>query len=300
MGTKNKRSGRGAGFYVNQATGSDTLDTGRGESSSKPFKTIQSCVNYVCDNYNISRYTATINVAAGTYAGPITLPEFTKSSGKIVLKSQTDFAAIITNSSNGNCLQCAGGYWNIEGFKFVANFSDNETTNALYFYTIHVYNNGILEVGSFDISCLYTGESVASVRSVKVFHSGTGGSIRIQSTTKAQKVVFDKGNATNLHVFHVEGDSTISTNSYNVSQDYCNMEVSGVCSVFCTVDTGIFSRSFGGNYAFKFTVPEGSSVTGQRYYAQFGGRINTNNGGDEFFPGTSAGAVQASTYSWYR
>ena len=81
--------------------------------------------------------------------------------------------------------------------------------------------------------------------------------------------MFDKGNATNLHVFHVEGDSTITTNSSNVSQDYCNMEVSGVCSVFCTVDTGIFSRSFG-------------------------------DGGDELFPGTSAGAVQASTYSWYR
>ena len=42
-------------FYVDKSTGSDTLDDGRGESESKPFKTIQACVDYVTSNYNLNK-----------------------------------------------------------------------------------------------------------------------------------------------------------------------------------------------------------------------------------------------------
>ena len=66
--TKNKN------FYVNGASGSDTLDAGRGESTGKPFKTIQACVDYVCENYNIGPYNMVINVSAGTYIENIVSP----------------------------------------------------------------------------------------------------------------------------------------------------------------------------------------------------------------------------------
>lgn len=55
-------------FYVNDSTGSDTLDEGRGETADKPFKTIQACIDYVTSTYDFSGYTLNIMLANGTYS----------------------------------------------------------------------------------------------------------------------------------------------------------------------------------------------------------------------------------------
>ena len=79
-------------FYVNQATGSDTLDTGRGESADKPFKSVQACVNYVSSNYNLYIYNCTINITPGDYCKNqrLVLPLYTKSTGRIILSGNGD------------------------------------------------------------------------------------------------------------------------------------------------------------------------------------------------------------------
>ena len=82
------------------------------ESADKPFKTIQACVNYICDTYNLSRYNAYINVSAGTYEeGGLACKTFTASGGQIVIKSADDetpatiYQKLSSQSQNTYCVR---------------------------------------------------------------------------------------------------------------------------------------------------------------------------------------------------
>ena len=73
-------------FYVNGSTGSDTLDSGRGESEAKPFKSLQAAINYVAANYNLNTYNATIHIAEGySSTSDIELQSFSTVSGSITI-----------------------------------------------------------------------------------------------------------------------------------------------------------------------------------------------------------------------
>lgn len=85
----------GKHFYVNGSTGSDTEDEDRGESASKPFKTIQKCINYIADNYNLSSYIAYVNIADGVYEEDVSLPLYNSATGSI---------QITGNSGNRNAV----------------------------------------------------------------------------------------------------------------------------------------------------------------------------------------------------
>lgn len=80
----------GKDFYVNGSTGSDTEDEGRGESASKPFKTIQKCINYIADNYNLSSYRAYVNITDGTYEEDISLPLYNSTTGSIQISGNSE------------------------------------------------------------------------------------------------------------------------------------------------------------------------------------------------------------------
>ena len=80
----------GKNFYVNGSTGSDTEDEGRGESASKPFKTIQKCINYISDNYNLSSYIAYVNIIDGTYEEDVRLPLYNSTTGSIQISGNSE------------------------------------------------------------------------------------------------------------------------------------------------------------------------------------------------------------------
>ena len=80
----------GKNFYVNGSTGSDTEDEGRGESASKPFKTIQKCINYIADNYNLSSYIAYVNITDGTYEEDVRLPLYNSTTGSIQISGNSE------------------------------------------------------------------------------------------------------------------------------------------------------------------------------------------------------------------
>ena len=94
--TKNKN------FYVNGESGSDTLDAGRGESTSKPFKTIQACIDYVTSNCNLNRYSIGIRIYPGIYNEQLKLGDFSRTTGYITLIAhEEDYGVTI---SQNNCL----------------------------------------------------------------------------------------------------------------------------------------------------------------------------------------------------
>lgn len=82
----------------------------------------------------------------------------------------------------------------------------------------------------------------------------------------------------------------------NDSQDNSTLQLSGDTSYTARASNGTIAVSSGTNYS---AVIQGE-VTGQRYEAVNGGHISVGGKGPDFFPGTTAGSVETSTYSWYK
>lgn len=77
-------------FYVATNGVDDATEEGRGLSSGKPFATIGYAVQYVCDTYNMSRFRATIRVAAGDYGtGRVILPSYSATTGIVRIEGAT-------------------------------------------------------------------------------------------------------------------------------------------------------------------------------------------------------------------
>lgn len=128
-------------FYVNKNTGSDTLDAGRGESSGKPFKTIQACINYVTNNYNVGNYIAAIKIADGTYAENLTLPSYSRNNGYISIESLSGnrggvIIEVKTLTYAG--IVCTSGRYSFNHLhiRYVQNMSETANYNNPGFYPV--------------------------------------------------------------------------------------------------------------------------------------------------------------------
>jgi hypothetical protein len=118
------------------------------------------------------------------------------------------------------------------------------------------------------------------------------------------------GACTNSHLYALNGKIIIfnsysySGNSaahYSISQYGTVVFAASSITVTC-IGSVTFSQAFclanAGEWNYggaTLTFANAGSVTGQRYLSTFGGVINTNGGGSNFFPGTVAGSVGSST-----
>lgn len=309
MGTKNKRSGRGAKFYVNGTTGSDAIDAGRGENASKPFKTIQACIDYVSDNYNVGANIVSIMIASGEYNEALVLGDYTRTSGYIVLRSAdtNNPATIYTNNNTATIRLMSSSLWYLRNLIIKCTCSATTGTANLFVSTITVNNGGTLRLIGNEIHWKYEGAAPeegkgkivgrmigAAYRSYIYFDART-------SSDRPCKLVFNKGNTNTLHVLFMESVGSMEfVSTANTNSDLVKISCEGDCSVFAfakggsvlNINTGQATHPF-------FSVPENKTVTGERYYAGDNSRITTNNKGAEYFPGSIAGSVSAATYSYY-
>ena len=282
---------RGVRFYVNQATGSDTLDAGRGESASKPFKTIQACVNYVCDNYNVSRYTATIQIAAGTYNETVSIGGYNRGTGSLCL-SGASRESVIINAENRQGILVNNSYCTIQ--HLTVNFS--RTINAI----ANSFSTGIgclsstvsLSDVSIQWNCAENFESDAQVYGW-CLRAADASNVTINNKCYITSNDFRSSPACDMII--EQSSSNIYVSGSNTSDGISGIEFNGNCSNVLNV----YNSIFGINNAFTYDPAISGTVTGRRYNVADGGGISTGNKGEEVFPGTIAGYVEASTYSWY-
>ena len=292
-------------FYVNQVTGSDTLDTGRGESSSKPFKTIQACVNYVTDNYNVSRYSVYINVAAGTYSERLSLSSYSRTTGLIYIIGED---GTIIDLVNSNTVFISIGYWYLQNLTIRCSLTD-EISEIMSGYTLRtplqVENNAIVYI----IKC--TLEIVSSITLTTLPQSLELAVISVQGASvvfsaslgHSAMILPDSMPVTSSLVrrfIRMLTDGSVIVNGNYNSQDYAKCECSGACEEFILVRAAKFTRQGTPAYKFIFSVIDSKSVTGKRYNIDNGGTCETVSGGAEYFPGDTAGSVDSTTYSWYK
>ena len=286
-------------FYVNQATGSDTLDSGRGESASKPFKTIQACADYVSNNYNVGSYVASIIVSAGTYEERLTLGSYSRTSGYIIIQAATDETVTIS-AENGNLVVIrSSSVWHIRNINLVHHFYAPNNGIANFYHIVSVGINSTANLSGCVIKAEYTGEA-ASSGTVTIRMLYVGASSQLNLYTKETSIEYYKGNANWLYVLFAGGKGTIEVDGSNDSSEDGEITVFGECTSFVMASGGsIFVNT---SYLVDpvFTVPGDKSATGKRYEATSGGTINAGGQGTEYFPGDSAGTVEAASYSWYK
>lgn len=283
-------------FYVNGETGSDTLDDGRGETSSKPFKTIQACVKYVTENYNIVSYTVTINVAQGTYNELLVLSDYSRTTGRILIKAQEGQTVKLTNQSNfTNCVRCLAGLWYLQDIECDLTLTNENVSAGAYFVCpiIASGNSATIYVVSCDLIVNLTVEPqswigiVCSTAGATVYIDKQSVHSLLNGANYSGKFLFDFYSTSSGTIALMAGSSS-EPNSITLSGDFYCVAYAGDATIRLTTGTNSVPMQFIDN-----------GVTGIRYNASNGGRIITQGAGPEYFPGTIAGTVSSSTYSFY-
>lgn len=152
-------------FYV-ATTGSDSNDG----TSGSPWLTIQHAIDYIQQNYDLAGYTATVNVADGTYAENVTFNAPFVGGGTFSLLGDTTTPAncVIAPSSGGAINVGGGTQVTLGGFNLEVTGTNTTTalfvngsgtvvniTNPMYFggshaaYTqIYAYNSGNINISA--------------------------------------------------------------------------------------------------------------------------------------------------------
>lgn len=317
-------------FFVDNthANASDTLDDGRGLSASKPFNSIQACVNYITDNYNLSTYNIYIYVKAGTtYTGPaLILPEFQTNTGAIYIHSWTGtgtnqssnrFKIHRTTPAEGSLVKngavCAiGGIWYVNGADADCNISQftNNYRNAA---GIVSGNGASLTLGNCAARCRFTdADTINGFPSFAL--TGYGALVQQNSTLTyspgvgPHEIEFKKNSAISRNVYFYPLYSMGNMNIYgsNYENRDANMEIDAAafeaCATVTTKGSIIVSTSgtIVGQQHMNIKMKDGVEASGKRYSCTTGGNIYVNGLGPNFFPGSTAGTVDADTYSWYK
>lgn len=285
-------------YYVNGTTGSDTSTPGRGESPEEPFKTISACIKYLTENVNVASYTATINVSPGTYTELLSLNNFSRTSGSIVIQPFGDpYSVIIQNvATNGNVVLCRGGDWVIKQCEIVINKTNQNNTSSGYFFSnIYASSSSVLDIANCRVVMNIIDDS--SLYSTLFIATGYA-TINIQGNNEF--IVNNNENPPqNLFCLYCVNNGMI-TLAGTVNPTQWGATVRGNFNTFAFATGGYIQLGTTANYLpFKFTIFEGYTVTGKRYLASNGGHIQTLGMGADYFPGDAAGSVNSSTYSWY-
>lgn len=302
-------------FYVDKshASASDTLSDKRGETASKPFKTIQACVDYVTDNYNMSRYALHIKIAPGTYEERLTIPQFNTNTGYLQFEPYTiDSSLPVIIKSPVNSTRVIGSSANA-GVRFVhlhllhmldlANIS-----GRFYPYTVaHTGSGSISFTGcKFELGATNNSASVPVGSSVNgsLIYASAGSSISILHDSLLPTYLYGFERSIDRFSFTAllsQGNASIAFDTSDTNDSMNNVYYKGYFATVAWANGGSMTNSTGSKtYAFNMTTESGKSVYGRRYNCTSGGKIYTAGAGPNYFPGDVAGTVDSSTYSWYK
>ena len=285
------------------AAASDTIVDGRG-TAAKPFKTVNGCVSWAAGYYSLGKYNITVYVHAGIYNERVVLPDYTHASGRFIIRAYDfDNPPTIARSSiagGATCVSATGGVWELQRIRIVNVAVDQDGSRNWYYYGMMVENSTVTIKGcELDIS--YYG---ASTNRVRMFGIGLGaGAIMNISPLVgyAMRFNYHVGNAAYLHVFSISSGAVVHYTGLFEQDDNVSfgIQCSGDTTTFMNAGTqAMFSSAGGGDTYMYFTVPSGSSASGEKYHIVNGAGVSAPVGG---FPGTAdSGYVDSSTYSWYK
>lgn len=293
---------------TNSAAG-DTIVDGRG-TAAKPFKTIQACVNYATSTYSVGRYHINIRVVAGTYNENVTLPDFSRGTGYIMIMADSGARDVIVNAQTNSAgargwnFYATGGRWGLR--RIDARRVENPTTAKALTTGCYAADGGGTELNLYGCSATQTMPASPSPLGgenymVRLFFADSGGVLRIYHDAVAGAVSVQKpaSGTPAVSAFDVVRDGVLwLTKSYDEDQNPVttpNIVCSGSCDTFLRCVSGGKVEISGGGTLINFT----GTVTGKRYQLTDGSFVS-GVGSATYFPGDEAGTVEAETYCWYK
>ena len=247
---------RNATYYVSPPpTGSDTTGDG---SSGNPWATIQYAVTWVQSHLDLAGFTATIEVAHGTYTDPILLagaPMGTTGPGQIIIMGDAaDNTAVLFHCIGNDCIdvQAGSSIW-------VKNITLQSTASG---------GSGGDALGASSGGELLMSNCNFATCSGNHMYATAGGSIIIMGN-------YDISGGAQCH-------AQAATEGYIEMSSYPDRHVAGVVSGNPNFSGGFVVAGAGSISASDndFT----GSATGPRYDAHLNGVIFTNNHGASYFP----------------
>ena len=249
-------------FYVSP-TGNDS--TGNGTSVA-PWLTLQHAYNYIAQNVDIAGQQCLVNAADNTNYAPLLANIPTVGGPVIFIGDTTTPTNCVINSTSGDCFSGMGNGISlfVKGFSTISNTGSGDGgVSALSGANVTI--NGNMNFGP-----------TASL--APQIYAGLGGVMNF--TTAAYSI---NGNA-NQHICAQNG-GIINMGAQAVTLNGTPAYGSG----FAEVDVGGIIVCPGLTFS--------GSATGPRYAANTNGVIQTNGGGPNFFPGSSAGTTNNGLYS---
>lgn len=289
--------------YVDCNNGDDTIEDGRG-SEDMPWKTISACVDYCTTYYNVNSHHIEIRVLAGTYDEAVSLGTYTVTTGYIRIRSYPNAHEAIITQTNATTVNVVGGPWRLTGLRIEFHANDEWTTDDSTSGSA-VYADGTnaqVMISGCQFYAAYESDTTGGSWAIRILQAASGGSLLLQSDENyTQSIEYHKGVA-DLYVLYAQRSATISLYySYNDLENR-TFECFGEATTFVQMTRGSSLTHAGGGYQLVFSVPDGETATGKRYYAYSGSSINPSDSTDDnsYFPGDTAGGVEESTYCWYQ
>lgn len=272
----------GKNFYVNVSTGSDTEDEGRGESASKPFKTIQKCINYIADNYNLSSYIAYVNIADGTYEEDVSLPLYNSTTGSIQISG---------NSENKNAVIVRRIYSQSAVTYNIRNLTVQRTASFSNFGGIVLISAGRVNFLNVEIDATLVPETSAGfaglVCSSNAFCNISG------SSSISNPGIFIRTNATTKCANGIQATSGGRINFNGNLNLIGDAPENFVCAAADNLSSIRFVSSGLPYPVGTPTVINEGNKLGKRYNVRTNAIIDTSGQGPELFPGEIAGTTSS-------
>lgn len=294
-------------IYVstNNAAAGDTIIDGRG-TAAKPFKTIQAAVNYATGNYAVGNYRISINVVAGTYNENVVLPDFSRGTGYIRIRSDSDARDVTIVSqtdedgTRGTTVTATGGAWRL--YNITASRTEHPTSAKSQTVGCYAADGDGASLSLWGCAAVQTVPASPSPLggenySVQIFRADSGGAIHLYPSALAMSVSCAKpaSGTPFVAVFSVQRGGQLWLHRSNDSSLSFDVSCSGSCDVFCNMwQVGVMNVR-GGGTMIGFT----GSVTGKRYELAGGSHVAGTGGSATFFPGDEAGTLEDATYCWY-
>jgi len=283
-------------FYVNSATGNDSNN---GLTPETAFKTIQAAYNYIADNYNLSSYNATIQIADGTYSENLTLGSYSSNTGSIIITG---------NAANKNAVVLEIS--DTRARSLITASQAAGTTVVFKYMTLSIHSKNLDTSGNNDAALVMGVSGNLNFENVTVNYYASNRTDINQTIFYASdncSLVINPGNfainmiaeeeiteSSSRRCFYITGRLTFGNASADTPLEN-SFTVSGNFTEFIRVNGGYVYR----NTTRAAQFASSGTVTGQRYIVRNNGGIATNGGGPDFFPGDRAGSLDTSTYCWY-
>lgn len=294
-------------IYVDKshALASNTIVEGRG-TQNLPFLDIQPAINYVTENFNFGSHTVNIIINDGVYEEALILPDFTATTGILVLKPK-NFASTrkvtIKNPSSyaGVTVQVSGSKkYHIHQIAIESIVNPELFSTKRYYQGINVGANADLTLYGNSIEMkMLEGYDSGNFNQTLLMVAGNCTFSLDEELPMRLAVPSTKHNSSSV-VLVAASSGQIKMNRSRTDDETRKVYCSGATNCIAQAEIkGSILQSGSGSYVFGWLTEEGKSVTGKRYNCISGGSINTSGQGQDYFPGTVDGTVDSNSYSWY-